>query len=98
MPTCEYCGKEFTAKRRDARYCKSGCRAMATKKRQRAIKQAQKHTMTFEGRAMVEALRTVLPDTAERVQRFIDENGVKCAESAVKLVMQAIHEYQSIPY
>lgn len=96
MPTCAYCGKSFTATRRDATYCSSKCRTYASRQRARAMKKSKSITLSIEGRAMVAAMRRVLPNTAARLEAFIQEHGVHCTESAVKLCLEAIAEYQLV--
>jgi hypothetical protein len=38
--TCEYCGKEFTAKHKKARYCSDACKMHAYRNRKQTTKGA----------------------------------------------------------
>jgi hypothetical protein len=39
-------------------------------------------------------MRRVLPQTALRLEAFIQDHGITCTEGAVKLCLEAIAEYQ----
>ncbi|UBM61526.1 hypothetical protein LA303_08865 [Candidatus Sulfidibacterium hydrothermale] len=39
---CQYCGAEFTAERRNAKYCSDSCRTMASKKRLKQVPSEEK--------------------------------------------------------
>lgn len=96
MAVCEICGNSIPdARRSSRRFCSARCRKVASRRTLAAQKKAQSLTMTLEGAAMVQKLRKVLPKTAASVEAFIEENGVGCAEAAVKLVLTAYAEARS---
>lgn len=92
MATCVQCGKSFDAKRSDARYCSSTCRVYAVRARRRAEQVAQSLTLSFEGAALLEQLRRVMPKTAASVEKLISDYGVECAVAAVKVALTAAAE------
>lgn len=96
MATCEYCGEPFIAKRKDAKYCCDKHRVYGRRKRLKAEQEAKRNQMTLEGRMMLDKLTAVLPVTADKVESFIQANGVECTEAAIKLVLTAYHESQRV--
>ena len=60
--------------------------------RRAADDMARKMTLTFEGAAMLETMRRLLPKTAVSAEKFIQANGVECAEAAIKLCLTAYSE------
>lgn len=89
---CEYCGKSFPAKRKDAKCCSPKCRTYKSREQKRAALVAQSMTLSFESYAKIEAISKFAPKTADTLNQFIQDNGVVCAAAAIALVLTAYHE------
>jgi hypothetical protein len=72
--TCETCGREFTARRNDARYCSPGCRQKAYRDRHAPVL-ARRFRLTDElGQYLSAAEFRELQKLVARIQTKIDNN------------------------
>ena len=92
MANCVVCGKPLQTTRKNVKFCSSTCRSRDHRARLKAEAEARRYTLSLECAAMLERLRLLLPSTSTRVERFIDENGIQCAEAAIKLCLSAYVE------
>ena len=91
---CLYCNQLFEAKRSSALYCSAKHRTYAGRERERARKKLEALSLSLNGKAMLEQMRPILPDTAKGVEAFILSHGVECTEGAIKLCLTAYSEAQ----
>jgi hypothetical protein len=72
--TCETCGREFTARRNDARYCSRACRQKAYRDRHAPVL-ARRFRLTDElGQYLSAAEFRELQKLVARIQTKIDNN------------------------
>ena len=94
---CPMCGKKHPEGARiDRVYCSKKCTMAARRSRERAAKRLQELSLHGDALVMLEKLRSVLPDTAKRLDSFVLQHGADCAEAAIKLVLTASAEAKAM--
>ncbi|MCW7072213.1 MAG: hypothetical protein OCU12_07830 [Methanophagales archaeon] len=92
---CEFCGEEFEASRRDAKFCSAKCRTAASR-RQKKREQAKKTAVSIWDAYTVNARTAILQEyhaADDMIADLQNEYGLDAAAQAIKItfvVMQSV--------
>lgn len=86
MAICACCGKGFSSKRSDAKYCSASCRSNASQKRKRAENNASLRTTNMFVADQAEKIRQKSPFAGKMITRLDALYGAKAAELAIEAI------------
>lgn len=72
---CDYCGEQFVAKRKDARYCSANHVLRAHRDRERT-KRFTPDALSSGEQMLLQQLERSAPNTAKRVKKLIENRGI----------------------
>lgn len=88
MAVCDYCGVEFTGRTKRARYCSDKHRVYASRRNKRETVQQQEQRRRAALELQIEQVRILWGEQdAKYIRRMLRENGLKCGEDCVKLIL-----------